>query len=231
MNKKCFVVEREQLEKAGFIAEPNGYKYTPLTDVQTFSSLMRIMQEHGSFRDRFGDDGVENDEAYKQIIPYIFVLDHQGRFLAFQRSTSGAEYHETRLKGKISLGIGGHIDNDETFDMAMLREFDEEAQLSLNNSIVTFEDYKEGIKGLKRYVDAEYVGIIDDESTPVDRAHLGIAARIQLSKDSIITVKKGENTRFWYLNPQEYVEKNRLKEIETERWSEIVFEKAISKRS
>ncbi len=226
MSKKCFVVERDILEKAGFLAEIGGYKYTPLND-SNIGSLTFILKEHGSYLERFGDGGAESDERYKQIIPYIFVLDHQGKFLAFQRATSGADYHESRLRGKISLGIGGHVDDGETPDTALLREFDEEAELISNGSAMKFENYTEGIAGLKRHVDAEYVGVIDDETTPVDRVHLCLAARIRLPEGCSVNVKHGENTRFWYLTPQEYLGMKDRKEIETERWAEIVFENAI----
>jgi predicted NUDIX family phosphoesterase len=226
MGKKCFVVERELLEKAGFIAERGGYKYTPL-DGANIGSLTSILNEHGSYMERFGEGGAESDERYKQIIPYIFVRDHLGKFLAFQRSTSGTDYHESRLRGKISLGIGGHVDDGEMPDTALLREFDEEAQLISKGSAISFDDYKEGIGGLKKHVDAEYVGVIDDETTPVDRVHLCLAVRIRLPEGYSVAVKHGENTRFWYLNSQEYIGMKERKEIETERWAEIVFENAI----
>src|SRR2546425_13221371 len=63
--------------------------------------LLRV-REYGVFRPRAG---VEEDASFKQIIPYLIVR-HRGRLFLVQRSTEGGE---TRLHGKYSIGVGGHI--------------------------------------------------------------------------------------------------------------------------
>src|SRR2546426_10356087 len=63
--------------------------------------LLRV-REYGVFRPRAS---MEEDPSFKQIIPYLIVR-HRGRLFLVQRSTEGGE---TRLHGKYSIGVGGHI--------------------------------------------------------------------------------------------------------------------------
>src|SRR3989449_7584231 len=67
--------------------------------------LLRV-REYGVFKPRAG---VEEDPSFKQIIPYLLVR-HRGRLFLVQRSTEGGE---TRLHGKYSIGVGGHINRGD----------------------------------------------------------------------------------------------------------------------
>src|SRR2546428_14013134 len=67
--------------------------------------LLRV-REYGVFRPRAS---MEEDPSFKQIIPYVIVR-HRGRLFLVQRSTEGGE---TRLHGKYSIGVGGHINRGE----------------------------------------------------------------------------------------------------------------------
>src|SRR3989442_10503516 len=71
------------------------------TDAGVEEYLLRV-REYGVFRPRAG---VEEDPSFKQIIPYLLVR-HRGRLFLVQRSTEGGE---TRLHGKYSIGVGGHM--------------------------------------------------------------------------------------------------------------------------
>src|SRR2546428_5860123 len=67
--------------------------------------LQRV-REYGVFKP---PAGVEEDPSFKQIIPYLLVR-HRGRLFLVQRSTEGGE---TRLHGKYSIGVGGHINRGD----------------------------------------------------------------------------------------------------------------------
>ena len=72
----------------------------------------------------------ENDRRYKQLIPYVLLLCHD-KILRYQRGKRG---QETRLHGLFSVGIGGHISeedhglfsNDRGYQESMRRELMEE---------------------------------------------------------------------------------------------------------
>src|SRR6266704_2968895 len=75
----------------------------------------------------------ENDPHYKQLIPYVLIVCGD-RLLRYQRGKGG---QETRLRGLWSVGIGGHI-SDEDSDLftknlgyreGMRREVEEEVDL------------------------------------------------------------------------------------------------------
>ena len=70
---------------------------------------------------RFVDRSVcETDDSLKQMIPYV-ILRHAGRYLTYTRTNQSGE---TRLAGKKSIGLGGHInpsDQDGGTLLAALR--------------------------------------------------------------------------------------------------------------
>lgn len=104
----------------------------------------------------------ETDETHKQIIPYIAIC-HGENHLVLKRSSKQSE---ARLHNKLSLGIGGHINDEEVnagasdlVQAGMLRELREEITLA-------------------GHYEATLTGVIYDPSTAVGRVHLGIVFRI-----------------------------------------------------
>lgn len=101
----------------------------------------------------------EKDENYKQIIPYVVMIDVDSDILCYQRNG-----REERLKNLYSAGIGGHIEKqlDAGENLQSLiynglsRELLEETGLTYHLSKVTFH------------------GIINEEQTQAGRVHLGI---------------------------------------------------------
>src|SRR5437667_1680978 len=51
----------------------------------------------------------EKDKRYKQLIPYVLVICND-RILRYRRGRGG---QETRLHGLFSVGIGGHISEED----------------------------------------------------------------------------------------------------------------------
>src|SRR5262249_1952668 len=52
----------------------------------------------------------ELDRRYKQLIPYVLILCHD-RILRYRRGKGG---QETRLHGLFSVGVGGHIADEDS---------------------------------------------------------------------------------------------------------------------
>lgn len=115
----------------------------------------------------------EQDPSRKQIIPYGIVSRGSDVFVV-ERLTGGGE---ARLYGKLSIGIGGHINPDrtETDDgvilAALRRELDEEL-------------FIEGIS------DITAVGFINDDTQPVGQVHLGVAFHILLTPNGSARVRE-----------------------------------------
>lgn len=106
-------------------------------------------------------DEAEGDPAFKQIIPYV-VLRWRDQVFHYTRGKSGGE---ARLRALRSIGIGGHISADDGEDDAyragLLREIAEEVELG--------SGYEE-----------RCIGLINDDSTPVGRVHLGVVHVLDL---------------------------------------------------
>jgi predicted NUDIX family phosphoesterase len=111
----------------------------------------------------------EMDPRFKQLIPYVVLRCGE---LVFHY-TRGASGTETRLQALESLGIGGHIcaeDAEQTADpyrAGMLREISEEIDLQ--------SAYTE-----------RTVGLINDDTMPVGRVHLGIVHVFELAEPKVI---------------------------------------------
>src|SRR5438477_12615443 len=92
----CF--ERKLLEELGVFQGINleVQKYLPVvTD-----------QRKLTYRNR---SEAEQDRRYKQLIPYVLLVC-QDRILRYRRGKGG---QETRLHGLFSVGIGGHISDED----------------------------------------------------------------------------------------------------------------------
>jgi len=97
---------------------------------------------------------MEHDQTYKQIIPYL-IFNYQDTYFLMQRRSKSSEQ---RLRSKYSLGIGGHIRQEDikNADVASWarREFHEEV------------DYKGDLS-------IEFLGVLNDDSNDVGKVHIG----------------------------------------------------------
>ena len=145
-----------------------------LTGAFTSSHLDRCLEyilHNHSFRSRAL---VEEDSSWKQIIPYVIVR-HADRYLLVRRTNRQTE---SRLHGKYSVGIGGHINDAEKFgadqnvlEAGLERELEEEIHL------------------LGRRRSLSLAGIISDDSTPVGQVHLGLVFLLE-TESSDFTVNE-----------------------------------------
>ena len=113
----------------------------------------------------------ENDPAHKQIIPYAIIACGD-RILHYVR---GKKAGEQRLVAKGSIGIGGHMnDEDESlfawdekaYRAGVEREVSEEIKIETN-----FED--------------RIVALLNDDTTEVGRVHLGIVHVFRLIEPKV----------------------------------------------
>ena len=119
-----------------------------------------LRPENISFRPR---PQMEDDPSFKQLIPYVIFryTDSGGNVSVFQYSR-GKGSGVKRLHQKQSVGIGGHISqedasgvNADPYQEGMKRELVEEVRI---NTPHTFS----------------LVGLINDDETEVGKVHLGI---------------------------------------------------------
>src|ERR1041385_6547945 len=111
----------------------------------------------------------EQDKRYKQLIPYVLVICND-KILRYRRGKGG---QETRLHGLYSVGVGGHISEEDHglfstgpgYQEGMRRELMEE---------VAVEEAKESA-----------VAVINDDSTEVGYVHFGVVHVVQVANETL----------------------------------------------
>ena len=187
--EKVLVVKTEKLAK--FISGRTGL----LTEDRE-AMLDIIINEH-EFTDR---PAAEEDPSYKQIIPYV-VLTRKGLVFATRRLNKGGE---SRLHGKVSIGIGGHINPvDETDRRSVLmkgleRELDEEVYIQRRGELVP-------------------QGFINDDGNGVGAVHLGLCFSMEVEGE--VSVKETEKLSGGWMSLQEL--RGEFDNMET--WSQIAL--------
>jgi predicted NUDIX family phosphoesterase len=144
--EQILVVERRLVERVGMFQglATDTEKYVPV--LLDRSNYRFVPRSHA-----------EADETLKQIIPY-FIICHGERIWAYVR---GKKSGEDRLKTKMSIGIGGHINHldenlfEDVYSRAATRELEEEVTLA--------PGYTQRIAAL-----------LNDDSNSVGRVHLGV---------------------------------------------------------
>jgi predicted NUDIX family phosphoesterase len=141
----------------GFQAEPDPY-LAAILDPANNSFLCRA--------------DAENDPTHKQIIPYA-LFQHGDRFLHYVR---GGNAGEKRLASKGSIGIGGHVNQEDFHASGSLgwdlyltgveREIAEELRIG--------SPYRQSI-----------IGLINDDTTEVGRVHLGVVHLFTLESPDV----------------------------------------------
>jgi len=123
----------------------------------------------------FNRSEAEHDTRYKQLIPYVLVICND-RILRYRRGKGG---EETRLHGLYSVGIGGHISDEDHglfsssagYHDGMRREVREEVEV---------DELKEST-----------VAVINDDSTEVGQVHFGVVHIMQVANEKIAGRRSG----------------------------------------
>ena len=158
----CF--ERRLLEEVGVFQglSLEVEKYVPV--VTSSSRLVYLNRSEA-----------EHDKRYKQLIPYVLVICSD-RILRYRRGRGG---QETRLHGLYSVGIGGHISEEDHglfsqgpgYHDGMRRELMEE---------IAIDEVKEVA-----------VAVINDDSTEVGCVHFGVVHVMPVANDTIARRRSG----------------------------------------
>jgi len=185
-DEKILVVKRTELFK--------DMPWNGLKEV-SFDTYLEIIKTKQEFLWR---SQMEEDPSYKQIIPYL-VFSYEGKLFLMQRKSSSSE---TRLSSKFSLGIGGHIREEDLagktiFDWAT-REFNEEV------------DYKGKLK-------IKPIGLLNDDTNDVGKVHIGFVFLLEGNSDQINIKSELKQGNLVSLEEcKQYYDR-------METWSQIVF--------
>jgi len=117
----------------------------------------------------------EQDKNYKQLIPYVLIICND-KILRYRRGKGG---QETRLHGLYSVGIGGHISEEDNglfssgigYHEGMRRELIEEVDIGDAQEVM--------------------VAVINDDSTEVGYVHFGVVHIMQVNNEAVAGRRSG----------------------------------------
>lgn len=149
---------------------------------------------------------METDPSFKQLIPYVLLewTDSAGTKFLFTY-TRGGGGGESRLHAKRSVGIGGHISEEDSAEGAdayrtgMQRELSEEVNLGSS------------------YVETKE-GLIYDPSNEVGKVHLGVVHRFVLD-EPVVSSNEADLAEGGFVSIDELVEE--MDRLET--WSQLAI--------
>lgn len=152
-------------------------------------------------------DDAEDDPSHKQIIPYA-IFKHRDTFLHYVR---GGGSGEKRLAAKGSIGIGGHVNED-----------DYQAAGSLGEDLYLAGVERETNEELK--IDAAHtqriVGLINDDTNEVGQVHLGVVHLFELETPDVAANEDNITELEFLTLPQLQERSDRL-----ETWSSLIVER------
>lgn len=190
--ERVLVVKRKDIPKE---ALKDGFN----TGIAYMDDLIPV----ASFIDR---DKAEHDTAYKQIIPQIVVRNQRGEIFVVQRlNTQG----ESRLHGKHSIGIGGHINpidsdtNNNIIVSGLFRELDEELDVDTNF--------------MKSF---HWLGTMNDDSNDVGTVHFAIVVSITFDDAADVKIKETDKMTGGFMSLEEAAKYY----DNMENWSQIIFD-------
>jgi predicted NUDIX family phosphoesterase len=144
---------------------------------------------------------VEDDPAWKQLIPYFIILCGERVWYYVRSGRSG----EGRLVARLSIGVGGHINRtdvrsgENAYDVGACRELDEEVQLP-------------------RITGTRIAALLNDESNPVGQVHLGVVHVVRVNEPEVVA-REDTVTESGFASEPEL--RARFDQMET--WSQICF--------
>ncbi len=199
--KLIAVVPRDLLFNGG-ISFFEGFKH--YNTIDSYSAA--ILNSHGFMTRGNETKGfAEKDTNYKQPIAYCAVVNSTTQSVfVYERAPAKADYQEDRLRGLLSLGIGGHIDyedgnNQDIIQTSMLREIEEE----VNFGGIGFTPR------LRGYINIEH---------GVHAVHFGIFYIIETGSENVkLNGKEGHKQRFVSISELEDIAN------QFEEWSQVVL--------
>ncbi|UCE18331.1 MAG: phosphoesterase [Gemmatimonadota bacterium] len=154
----------------------------------------------------------EEDPSLKQIIPYVMIR-HRDHIFRYKRTRRG---EEERLHTKYSVGVGGHINPFDKFDLFA-------ATKSVIEMGMEREVAEEVIIGIP--YTAQCVGLLNDDSNDVGKVHFGIVYQLDVAEPKVEIRERGAFTQGSFVRADDL--RRDFDFFET--WSQILIESYVSK--
>ncbi|MFZ0994837.1 MAG: hypothetical protein WAO09_02485 [Candidatus Dormiibacterota bacterium] len=163
--------------------------------------LLRLVAECGEFRPR---SEVEHQPEWQQVIPHLVVREGS-RILTMRRLRAGSE---RRLRGQVTLGIGGHINSSDgapetAWVTGCHREWREE--------VICDEE-----------LSGRAVGLLKDDAGEVGRVHLGVLILVDAAA-AVVEIRERDKLEGRMALADELA----MYYLEMETWSQFVYDELL----
>lgn len=197
-----YVVKRQDLFELSF---PHGFVARDPADPSDRVALWtRRIRERGFFVER---RWAERDSTLKQVIPYTLVT-HGDEIFLLRRTARGGE---ARLHGKLSLGVGGHINPadldgaQDVLDAGCRRELEEEVVIEAPYALAT-------------------VGVINDDSSDVGSVHFGLV-NVARCETPAVAIRETDVLEGSFVSRRALREMARTQRDSFETWSALIADR------
>ena len=157
--------------------------------------------------DNKSDTSIEIGKLLPQILGYFQITDSDGRILTYRRKGK-----EKGLLGKYSIGVGGHVDINDSYNVGMnlrnLVEFGSERELGEEINLTEF--IFNPTKIISTYVD------------PTSTVHVGLPQEIHIDEKGELEYSDDEFPGVEWYTKEELKELSKTVEFET--WSQLLID-------
>jgi predicted NUDIX family phosphoesterase len=167
----------------------------------------------------------EQDASILQLIPYVVLVAPDLKVFSYQRRSGG----ESRLDGKHSIGVGGHVNISDL----KIKTVNKKGQMVISWDTVVNGAVREVVEELE--LDEDYVrenlrmvGTVytpnssdNEQSKPgptVGQVHLGIIYTLPLTSKAVVVREEDQMINYKFVNRPADLQKY-------ERWSQLVLQK------
>lgn len=172
----------------------------------------------------------EKDTSYLQLIPYIVLQDTTDgpgaeKYFIYSRGAKGGE---SRLFGKCSLGLGGHIEEEPTESKSLFavlvdtaaRELEEEIGIEASKYLDLYNSLQQAVR--KSFL---YYSPVD----PVSSVHCAVMMLIPFDHNQFDAKKQEEGVieKGQWVTLKEIRRQRDSGEIELEAWSQAAIERLL----
>ncbi|MDO4550497.1 MAG: phosphoesterase [Planctomycetia bacterium] len=178
LEEKVLVVPTELFHKVGHFQGfcKEAERYLPVLLDKKFMEF-RVRQE------------VEQQPEWKQLIPYILFrwTDETGTVRIF-RYTRGKGMGEGRLHLKHSVGVGGHISEDDALECKTQAGETFSAESLYHRGMM--REREEEVDIQTTILNEKIVGLINDDLTEVGKVHLGVVHMVDVAEPKVFSREK-----------------------------------------
>jgi predicted NUDIX family phosphoesterase len=143
-------------------------------------NLVRLTEEFWSCDTHIADRATcETNPSLQQIIPYIILVNEDSKLFCYSRGKGG---EEERLHAKLSIGLGGHVDNSIPEGLTL------KSWLTLEGNRELFEEV--GFMSLPSSP-MDFCALLSDQTDKVGTVHLGVLAIQNADTRELTLLEKG----------------------------------------